>query len=1006
MKKKYFLLAISIIAIHPMLISQPVINITKIDKGLANPSHPSNANLGFEAGINTWTATGNAFANQPVQGNIMSERVLSQMQYNSGGIGGDYWKGMQYETGVKGNWIGTYEKGNGDAATGTLTSRPFIAIQRNLSFLLGGGKDAFKLYVELQVKTSDFEAAWGATRRPGYGYTEDGYARVSRINSSLNSEEMYRYYFDLDEILNHQFTNKLMRIQIVDNSSAGWGHINVDDFTFAPDLNNYLKINRGGFPMLVDKNKPVWGYADTHTHPMNNLAFGGGLIQGKSFPESGETSDRALAGNGLVSLLMNKQGFDKGFMQQMYIDWIKRAYDGGLRLISMLAVNNWLLSGNSIKKQIAGSSQPEDDKGSGDLQIKKLIENLSQPEYSSWIEIAKTPEDARRIIASNKLAVVLGVEIDLMGNFSSIPNISNSKIPIPIELFKPMIAPLVPLFAGHILALPPVVTSGPDVDNSRLAPVVNFSEDQLRSSIKTELERLHSNGVRQITVFHYVSGLFGGTAIFNRLFNEMNRVFTNNNYVVEDGSKYGIKYKIQNDSWGTVDETIRSLVTGQIGASNDQSWENTHGGHINKMGLNVGGKIMLQNAAKLGLLVDIDHAGYKCTDEILEYAKSLGNYPLLSSHSDFGDLGLTGNGEFTHNALSNNDQENYQNFKTTLHGNLRHEGMGPRNKYEGISRSGGICAPLILGQRRLPYKEGSIVSNDCDGTSKTFCQMYMYASEVMNYKGVAISTDNTFVTFCGPRFGPNSAFKLGEETIDHLRKTVRLGQVRSQKDGVKYDKPIVAWNFERFSPSGESAYSGTGKAWEYEDAFRAVAAIKCNRNPWALGSEAKIPSSGEPTKSGRILNYVKGYFATSLSQLTTPAALEWGTGDEPYEQRAAYCVKNNITPEQLRSTEPEVLVGDRINFLINHYNIFKEVWDTWQIFDKDGKNEPLRRLIFGGRDYDINIDGMVHYGMYPDFLQDCKNVGLPVKNFEVLFNSAEDYIQMWEKAERLKPTIR
>ncbi len=82
MKKKYFLLAISIIVLHPTLISQPVINITKIDKGLANPSHPSFANLGFEAGINPWKATGGAFANQPVQGNIMSERVLSQMQYN------------------------------------------------------------------------------------------------------------------------------------------------------------------------------------------------------------------------------------------------------------------------------------------------------------------------------------------------------------------------------------------------------------------------------------------------------------------------------------------------------------------------------------------------------------------------------------------------------------------------------------------------------------------------------------------------------------------------------------------------------------------------------------------------------------------------------------------------------------------------------------------------------------------------------------------------------------
>ena len=52
------------------------------------------------------------------------------------------------------------------------------------------------------------------------------------------------------------------------------------------------------------------------------------------------------------------------------------------------------------------------------------------------------------------------------------------------------------------------------------------------------------------------------------------------------------------------------------------------------------------------------------------------------------------------------------------------------------------------------------------------------------------------------------------------------------------------------------------------------------------------------------------------------------------------------------------------------------------------------------RDFDINIDGMAHYGMLPDLLQDLGNIGLSVDDLAPLFRSAYDYVQMWEKCEQ------
>ena len=52
----------------------------------------------------------------------------------------------------------------------------------------------------------------------------------------------------------------------------------------------------------------------------------------------------------------------------------------------------------------------------------------------------------------------------------------------------------------------------------------------------------------------------------------------------------------------------------------------------------------------------------------------------------------------------------------------------------------------------------------------------------------------------------------------------------------------------------------------------------------------------------------------------------------------------------------------------------------------------------GIREFDFNTQGLAHVGLLPDMVEDLKKVGL-ANDLGPLFNSAEAYIRMWEKAE-------
>jgi len=52
----------------------------------------------------------------------------------------------------------------------------------------------------------------------------------------------------------------------------------------------------------------------------------------------------------------------------------------------------------------------------------------------------------------------------------------------------------------------------------------------------------------------------------------------------------------------------------------------------------------------------------------------------------------------------------------------------------------------------------------------------------------------------------------------------------------------------------------------------------------------------------------------------------------------------------------------------------------------------------GTRTYDVNTDGVDHYGLYPDWIEDLRRVG-GQQIVEDMANGAEAYLQLWERAE-------
>ena len=52
----------------------------------------------------------------------------------------------------------------------------------------------------------------------------------------------------------------------------------------------------------------------------------------------------------------------------------------------------------------------------------------------------------------------------------------------------------------------------------------------------------------------------------------------------------------------------------------------------------------------------------------------------------------------------------------------------------------------------------------------------------------------------------------------------------------------------------------------------------------------------------------------------------------------------------------------------------------------------------GTRTFDLNTDGVAHYGLIADLIADVEHTRAGRKALPLLFNSAEAYVEMWQRA--------
>ena len=129
-----------------------------------------------------WKTTGEAFGPGPAQGRLGDQNPVDG--YLGHGLVNSFY--------------------HGDATTGTLTSPAIEITKPFLNFLIGGGSQK-ETRMDLLV---------------------DG--KVVRTASGSDGERLAWSSWDVREFLNHRAT-----LQIVDNATGGWGHINVDQITLA-----------------------------------------------------------------------------------------------------------------------------------------------------------------------------------------------------------------------------------------------------------------------------------------------------------------------------------------------------------------------------------------------------------------------------------------------------------------------------------------------------------------------------------------------------------------------------------------------------------------------------------------------------------------------------------------------------------------------------------------------------------------------------------------------------
>jgi microsomal dipeptidase-like Zn-dependent dipeptidase len=890
------------------------------------------------------------------------EVEVTSDQFQIGGkaparLGGDYWKvpfPARRHWGQAGDWwleIGGSQQFNSEGVT---VLSPVFRINpehKYLSFLLLPSPGSAG---SIQLQLLD---------------TQGKVLLEQRLSPPAQENQSKRFSVDLAKLPIASRTLP-MRLGISVNYRARF-----DDFRL--DASPLREVRAAGYTPIG-----LWGFADLHTHPMAHLGFGGQLIHGEPIG-SLKNALRPCQHMGGTNPTITMNGFEPGHShsgwpdfrdwprfntalhQQLHIEFIRRAWEGGLRLMVTHAVHNALLA-----RYFGNDPKLRNDMKSAINQLEYLKQIVEQGK--DFMEIAASPQDARRIISQGKLAIVPGVEIDSIGACHEVCPVKKEQ---DIKCDRE--------------------GAGGDCTEAKVVPAINKLYDDY--------------GVRHIFLVHHTDNDFGGTAIYENTFNLHNYFLRGDTYKV--ASLYNKSFKGGfNEKYGATAAKIVDEVRFGVDSAFDP-FKMLFGNvnfpshldyplkpHVNQKGLTPLGKFAVSKVLEKGMILEVDHMSALGRAWVYENAQK----PVVAGHTGFQSLKLATWETDDHHAklATENDKSDWEVQK--------------------IGQLGGVIG---VGVTHGDVKKSPLshVAQDCSGSSRAWLQGYIHAATLMGGRGVALATDNGLNMQTVPRFGTWACIaKKKSGNVFHEDDPRRGGSVSlrralrddadAQRSAVTYDQPLKSFHTKRFSRPGGGVCIGdfltkglqvecpeTSEPYDYLEraAWQAIVIYKSGITDAQLRSEAWINANLSQAADWKHGIDRAQHFAIGFIQKEEKTS--WGFGYVGWgEERAAWLVKNGRKPTDSEHADVH-----------KFYKAVKRVWDKYHemVNESGNKGAPLARSTLGNREFDYNIDGLAHYGLLPDMLQDASNLlkqSKPsplttVRDLRTLFRSAEDYVRMWEK---------
>lgn len=441
----------------------------------------------------------------------------------------------------------------------------------------------------------------------------------------------------------------------------------------------------------VHAQQPLRGWVDMHAHPMAHLGYSGKFLHGAPdvgclIPTDGDCNSMVRAtsmphamgdcnathgghnlftnrcgdhlrmqfisqleaANGAQSMHGAKVGgYQDGFAawpacndishQTMWVDWVRRSHRYGQRVMVALAVNSEIVSA-----ALGGPGDMEgDDRSVARLQVEEMKAMVAR--HGDFMEVAYDAADLRRIVGGGKLAVVLGIEMDNIGNL-------RSKNP----------------------------------DGTPLT----------RAQVDAALQELHDMGVRYVFPVHVLDNAFAGTALMQSFFNLANYRESGACWSVEAAQPAdSIDFRYSPPLSKFMLDMLKLKVGCNLSLCPESTPDNAEGGQANRLGLTEMGRYALGRMMDMGMMIDVDHMSQRGVNESLALAEAWGGYPINSGHNGLRTLSPAG-----HRNENGRTAEQYRRI-VALGGMV---GLGMGRDAEEFLRNARVEFPL-LGYRHCAF---------------------------------------------------------------------------------------------------------------------------------------------------------------------------------------------------------------------------------------------------------------------------------------------------------------